>query len=238
MGSLVSTGGRVSVGRRWSWRARFCTSVYTGLALLLLAAPASAEIVKLTNGRTITVDSCRFDGDFVVLLMRGGGEIRTPRSLVAELLPDEIPFARAIAIEALAASPTATAAISAAALHDLVDRIAARIGIDVKLAHAVVKTESNYDPRAISPRGAMGLMQLMPVVARQYSVHDDPFNPEKNLEAGLKHLRGLLQRFDLRRALAAYNAGESTVIRYGTIPPYRETQDYVQRIVRLVQRQP
>jgi soluble lytic murein transglycosylase-like protein len=206
--------------------------------VLLLAGPASAEIVRLTNGRTITVESCRFEGDFVVLLMRGGGEIRTPKGMVAELLPDEIPFARAIAIEALAASPTATAPISAAALHDLVDRIAARIGIDGKLAHAVVKTESNYDPRAISPKGAMGLMQLMPVVARQYSVHDDPFDPEKNLEAGLKHLRGLLQRFDLRRALAAYNAGESTVIRYGTIPPYRETQDYVQRIVRLVQRQP
>jgi hypothetical protein len=232
------TGADSSVWPRWPSVARICTGVLAGVCLLVAPALARAEIVKLTNGRLITVDSARFEGEFVVLLMRGGGEIRTPKAMVAELMPDEIPFARAIAIEALAASPTASQVLSAAAVYDLVDLIAARIGIDVRLAHAVVKTESNYNPRAISPKGAMGLMQLMPVVARQYRVQDDPFNPERNLEAGLKHLRSLLQRFDLRRALAAYNAGESTVVRYGTIPPYRETQDYVQRIVRLVQRQP
>jgi soluble lytic murein transglycosylase-like protein len=75
----------------------------------------------------------------------------------------------------------------------------------------------------------MGLMQLMPVVARQYSLAD-PFHPEQNLDAGLRHLRDLLGRYDLSRALAAYNAGAGAVARYGGVPPYRETQEYVRKI--------
>jgi len=114
-----------------------------------------------------------------------------------------------------------------------VDILAARVGIDVALAHAVVKVESNYRANAVSPKGAMGLMQLMPFVAKQYAV-DDPFDPEQNLEAGLRHLRGLLDRLELKNALAAYNAGEGAVSRYGGVPPYRETQNYVKRIMALV----
>lgn len=179
----------------------------------------------------MTVDTCRFEGGTVVLVMRGGGEVRAPRAVVAELLPDEVPFARTVAIEALAASPTASAPPpTEQTIHQMVDRIAASVGVDGKLAHAVVRVESNYEPLAISPRGAMGLMQIMPVIVRQYDVAD-PFNPERNLEAGMRHLRALLQRFDLRRALAAYNAGESAVSRYGGVPPYRETQTYVQRVM-------
>ena len=198
---------------------------------LVVAAPASAEIVRLTNGRTMTVDFCRFEGNSVVFVMRGGGEIRAPKDVVADLLPDEVPFARAVAIEALAASPTATTArLTGDAVHELVDRVASKLGLDARLAHAVVQVESNYEPLAISPKGAMGLMQIMPVIAAEYSVKD-PFDPEKNLEAGMRHLQDLLRRFDLRRALAAYNAGEGAVERYGGIPPYRETQTYVARIM-------
>jgi soluble lytic murein transglycosylase-like protein len=81
----------------------------------------------------------------------------------------------------------------------------------------------------------MGLMQIMPVIVREYKV-SDPFNPEQNLEAGMRHLRRLLGRFDdPRRALAAYNAGESAVARYGGIPPYRETHSYIRRILALLQ---
>ena len=107
-----------------------------------------------------------------------------------------------------------------------------RVGLDVRLAQAVVQVESNYEPLAISPRGAMGLMQIMPTVARTYAVRD-PYNPAENLEAGMRHLRALLKRYgvDLRRALAAYNAGEGAVSRYGGVPPYRETQAYVSRIM-------
>ena len=210
--------------------------VYAGWAIVSLALPAvaTADIVRLTNGRTMTVESCVFDGDTVIFKMPNGGEIKAPRSLLDEVLPDEIPFARVVAIEALAASPSATRPqLGAEALRTLVDTVAARVGLDRKLAHAVVSVESNYDPRAISPKGAMGLMQLMPSVARDYELAD-PFDPEKNLEAGMKHLRSLLARFDPSRALAAYNAGIGAVTKYGRVPPYRETQDYVRRIMALV----
>jgi soluble lytic murein transglycosylase-like protein len=113
--------------------------------------------------------------------------------------------------------------------------MAAAHGVAVKLAHAVVRVESNYRADAVSPKGAMGLMQLMPATARQYAV-EDPFDPEQNLSAGLRHLRGLLDRYGRGKeslALAAYNAGEGAVSRYRGIPPYRETQNYVQRILSL-----
>jgi len=128
--------------------------------------------------------------------------------------------------------------LSKAGLAGLIDRLAAHHGVNPKLAHALVQVESNYEPRAISPKGAMGLMQLMPATARQYAV-EDPFDPVQNLGAGLQHLRGLLDRFGKGReslALAAYNAGEGAVSRYGGIPPFRETQNYVRRILSLTGR--
>ena len=131
----------------------------------------------------------------------------------------------------LAASKAAQGApLSDSAIRALVDRVAAEVGLDGKLAHAVVRVESNYEPLAISPKGAMGLMQIMPVLMRQYDVAD-PFDPAGNLRAGMTHLRGLVQRLGLSRALAAYNAGESAVTRYGGIPPYRETENYVRKVI-------
>ncbi len=196
-----------------------------------LAQPAAADIVRLSNGRTMRVESCRFEDSTVVLLMTGGGEIRAHRDLVAEILPDEVPPNRAAALDALAASPSAAGPrLSGDRLRALVDRVAARVGVDARLAHAVVRAESNYEPLAVSPKGAMGLMQLMPVLASTYALAD-PFDPEANLEAGLRHLRRLLLRYDVRRALAAYNAGEGAVSRYGGVPPYRETETYVRRIL-------
>lgn len=209
----------------------FRGAIFTLAALFCLASPAAADIVRLSNGRTLRVENCRFEDEIVVLDMFGGGQIRAHRDLVSEILPDEVPAARAVALEALSLSPAAAAPpVGVAVVRDMVDRVAARVGIDARLAHAVVRTESNYQPLAISPRGAMGLMQLMPVLVRSYSLAD-PFDPESNLEAGMRHLRRLLVKYDVRRALAAYNAGEGAVSRYGGIPPYRETQTYVQRIM-------
>jgi hypothetical protein len=199
-------------------------------ACLLWTVPVSADIVRLAHGRTMTVDACRFEGDTVILILPGGGEVRAHRDMVVEILPEEVPRLREVALEALAASPSARIALSELAIRSLVDRVAAQVGVDARLAHAVVRTESNYRPTAISPKGAMGLMQLMPGLAASYSLHD-PFDPQSNLETGLKHLRRLLVKYDVRRALAAYNAGEGAVSRYGGVPPYRETQTYVQRIM-------
>ncbi len=100
---------------------------------------------------------------------------------------------------------------------------------------AVVQVESGFNQWAKSPKGAMGLMQLMPATARQYAVQD-PYDPASNIEAGIKHLKSLLQRLPVALALAAYNAGEDAVQRFHGIPPYRETQDYVSRILRLASR--
>ena len=182
------------------------------------------------------MEAVRFEGESVVLEFRGGGEMKAPKDLVAEILPDEVPYARASALEALAASAAASGPrLSDLAVRELVDRVAARVGLNQRLARAVVQVESNYDSRAVSSKGAMGLMQIMPVVAQQYSV-DDPFDPEKNLEAGMRHLRSLLEVYghDSMRALAAYNAGQGAVSRYGGVPPYQETRDYVQRVLALV----
>lgn len=117
-------------------------------------------------------------------------------------------------------------------LRDLIAAAAAREGVDPALVEAVVAIESAFNPRAVSRKGAMGLMQLMPQTASRYGV-SDPFDPEANLTGGIRHLRDLLHRFggDLRYALAAYNAGETAVLTHGGIPPYRETRDYVRLVL-------
>lgn len=207
-----------------------------GLAVLV-AAPtvATADIVRLTNGRTLVADSVVFEGDQVILTLRGGGEIRAHRSIIDEILPDEVPSVRAAALEAYESyyAERTPARPGEEAVFAWVDVVATRIGLDRALAHAIVRAESNYDPYAISSKGAMGLMQLMPATARMYGVKTaDLFDVERNLETGMRHFRELLERLgDTRLALAAYNAGEGAVQRYGGIPPYRETQNYVRKIM-------
>jgi soluble lytic murein transglycosylase-like protein len=100
------------------------------------------------------------------------------------------------------------------------------------LIHAVIRQESGYDPYAVSHKGAKGLMQLMPATAKRFGVKD-VFDPAENVQGGVKYHRQLLDRYDgdRRLALAAYNAGEGAVDRFGGVPPYRETEDYVDRIV-------
>jgi soluble lytic murein transglycosylase-like protein len=109
-------------------------------------------------------------------------------------------------------------------------------GVDCALVKAVIKAESNFNPTAISRAGAKGLMQLMPRTANALGVANS-FHPEDNIEAGVYHLRYLLDLFkgDLRLALAAYNAGEKAVFRYNGIPPYQETRTYIQRVLRYFQ---
>jgi soluble lytic murein transglycosylase-like protein len=198
---------------------------------LIFARPASADLVHLTNGRVVSVDSWELRGDTAVLKLRDGGEMEAPASQVAEVLPDE--YVR-IKPRAEGAPAAAVAPLPADDLHAMVSALATRYHVDVKLANAVVTVESDFKPHAVSPKGAKGLMQLMPSVAELYSV-SDPFNPVENVEAGLRHLRGLLDRFhdDVATALAAYNAGVFAVAKYGGIPPYPETQSYVRRILAL-----
>ncbi len=122
--------------------------------------------------------------------------------------------------------------VTSSDLDNVIENSAKRHGVDPNLVRALIKVESNFNPSAVSRKGAMGLMQLMPATARSLNV-DDPFDPEQNVEAGVRHLRGLLDNFNgnVALSLAAYNAGEGAVRRFGSqIPPYSETQNYVKRI--------
>ncbi len=116
-------------------------------------------------------------------------------------------------------------------------KVAHTVGLEPALIYAVVQAESAFDPNAVSPKGAVGLMQLMPATARRYGV-ENRRDPVQNLHGGARYLRDLLMEFrDLRLALAAYNAGENAVRKYGnSVPPYAETQQYVKRVQRFYQR--
>ncbi|MER3472495.1 MAG: lytic transglycosylase [Armatimonadota bacterium] len=120
-------------------------------------------------------------------------------------------------------------------ISELIARVAREEGVDESLVRAVVQAESGGNPNAVSPKGAMGLMQLMPRTAEAMGV-SNPFDPEQNLRGGVRLLKGLLNEFgDVRLALAAYNAGGPAVRQYGGVPPYAETQRFVQRVLQLWQ---
>ena len=169
----------------------------------------------------------RDDGGSLVLLLRSGGEIVCPRDMVVEILPDEVPYPEP------ASGGAADREQADGPFGPLIAAAAARHGVSPRLLQAVIQVESNFEHRARSRKGAMGLMQLMPPTVRQYAVAN-PYDPAANIEAGARHLRMLLDRFDLSLALAAYNAGEGAVRRFGGMPPYPETRDYVRRILHLV----
>jgi soluble lytic murein transglycosylase-like protein len=127
--------------------------------------------------------------------------------------------------------------IPAGPFGDLIYQVAARYSLNPHLLAAIVRVESSFNPRALSRKGACGLMQLLPETARRFGLRrKDLFDPAKNLEAGARYLKWLSRRFgeDPIRVLAAYNAGEGAVQRYGGVPPYKETRNYVNRIFSLL----
>ena len=228
-------GGRLLPGR---WRPCYPGKVVFAskaarLALLAsflvirpVAAPASAELVLLATGRTLAVSGHAFEGDRVVLYLRNGGEIVCDRSLIVRIEPDAAP---APPVQAVVESPL----LHARPYAEIIDAVSVRHGVNPALVYALIEVESAYRPAARSPKGAMGLMQLMPATAKHYAVAD-PFDPTANIEAGTRHLRSLLDRYDVGSALAAYNAGEGPVRKFGGVPPYPETRRYVTKILELV----
>ena len=203
------------------------------LATVVLAGaarPASAEVVLLTTGRTLSVKSHRAEDDKVTLVLRKGGELTCPASLIVRIDPDEVPYVEE------APAPVDTHAVARPArpltgpYADVIRAAASRHRLDPNLVHALIRAESNYEPRARSSRGARGLMQLMPATLRAYQVRN-AYDPADNVEAGATYLRTLLDRFPLPQALAAYNAGADAVVRYGGVPPFPETRAYVTRIL-------
>jgi len=114
----------------------------------------------------------------------------------------------------------------------IIKAVAEKYNLEASLIHSIIRTESDYDPHCISSKGALGLMQLMPETARIYGV-GNPFEPRDNIEGGARYLKDLISLYDRRTrfVLAAYNAGQTAVKKYGGIPPYPETKNYIEKVM-------
>jgi hypothetical protein len=208
------------------------------LAGVLAASTARAELVILGGGEVLKVKAFAADGREAHLTFKDGGVMTLPMMRVERVVDDEVeekpePLP---AVPAVAAFPVEFAAgqeIPATPFGALIYDAARENSLNPRLVAAVARTESAFNARAYSNQGACGLMQLMPATGQRFGIAwDDLFDAGKNLRAGAKYLKWLVDRFqgDLPKVLAAYNAGEGSVERYSGVPPYRETRDYIRRV--------
>jgi transglycosylase-like protein with SLT domain len=201
------------------------------LAVLALASTAafSAELVELRNGFLVHVHHREKRGNLTRLYLDSGSEnfVDVPADQIVRSEEEPAPAA-----EEPAATPTVNPD-HAPSLEEIVLSACSRYGLDPDIIFSLIRAESDFDPKAISPKGAKGLMQLMPGTAAKLGVQN-PMDAAANVEGGTRYLQSLLQQYhyDLTKALAAYNAGPERVDQYHGVPPYRETITYINRIVR------
>jgi soluble lytic murein transglycosylase-like protein len=178
--------------------------------VLILASPAFSGVYKYTDNNGVV---CYTDA---------------PVAKKSELISADTPDTQVMKIRHEESS------VRGYDYSDYIDRVASKYDLEPDLIKAVIRTESNGDQGAVSKKGAMGLMQLMPSTADDMNVVN-PFNPEENIEGGTRYLKYLLERFDgdLTLALAAYNAGPGTVEKYRSVPPIQETKQYVKKVLSL-----
>ena len=186
-------------------------AIQTGVVLTLLAVPslpvqADITLYRDASGKLVFVNSN--DAEMSRAAVRGGAEA------AREVLAQRKSNLRGV--------------------QEHLEKTAKKHHVDPRLVEAMIEVESAWDPRAISSKGAQGLMQLMPATAERYGVHN-ALDPSDNITGGIKYLRFLLDKFegDVTLVLAGYNAGENAVASYGGVPPYRETIDYVDRVKRI-----
>ncbi len=191
------------------------------LAAIAACAPAArADWAVLRNGCRLHITGYERRGSVVILHLQGG-ETTLPASAVLRVEPEDV-FPTAVRVPSPPPGPYSSVVTSAANAN----------GLSRSLLSSVIRTESNFQPRAVSPKGALGLMQLMPATARSLAVRH-PFDPSENVQAGAKYLKEMLGKFgNVNLALAAYNAGPGAVALYGGVPPYPETRAYLARIRR------
>jgi len=232
---------------RFSQRFRLLGATITLLAVAGLPCFA-AEVAVLKNGFSIRHERREVVGDVTRLYVSADGSsfVDVPTAEIehfeaAPEMPPSLSSASATDSKPLLASYARNAATRASAfpassrvdLDEVINTASGRYRLDPDLVNSVIKAESGFNVRAVSPKGAQGLMQLMPGTASQLGV-PNAFDPQANVEGGTKYLRELLERynFDIVKALAAYNAGPQRVEQFGGVPPYHETRAYVARVVR------
>ena len=211
----------------------------TGAVLLLAGGLQAGERVVLTSGFEMHADRHEVDGD-LVRVYSDAGVSELPKTLVAEYRVEEYtaPLPPAPPVAKPEAPGAATALSQKVDARELIRAIVAKHKLPKELeplVASVIRQESGFHANALSPKGAIGFMQLMPGTARQLGV--DPHDPAQNIEAGTEYLTALLTKYEhnddqVLRALAAYNAGPGAVDKYNGVPPYRETRDYVRRVVK------
>lgn len=210
------------------------------VCLVATAAAARAELIVFEDGRIVKAAGYRLFAEELEVDLPGGGSYRVALSRVERIVDDEV-LVDTVVVEDKTLPPGAPFDLSyrpgreplfGTAFDELIAREAKAHDIDASLVSALIRAESNYQPRAVSRKGARGLMQLMPATAKRLSV-SRPFDPASNVRGGVRYLRELVDRFGHRPdlVLAAYNAGEGAVETYGGVPPYRETVAYVGRIL-------
>lgn len=204
--------------------------VFSILFAITVSATAG-EYAVLTNGQRIHADSHQTNGDLILLLTKTGS-IEFAANQVASFEQEEYapppPMPPAQPAEQPAPSDRTLTAL------EIITRAAEKAGLPPEILHSVAKAESGYRTNAVSPKGAIGLMQLMPQTAA--SLNADPYDPRQNAEAGAEYLAQLLEKYkndehQVSKAIAAYNAGPGAVDKYRGVPPYRETVNYVNRVI-------
>src|SRR6185436_17133847 len=202
---------------------------------VLGAAPARAELVVLTDGNVLKVKAYEAVGEQASLTLSFGGRMTLPIERVERVVDDEVvpapPVAEVATVAEAPAPPiplrfTEDLPVPEGPYGTLIYETAKRHSVNPQIVAALIRQESAGNRRAVSHKGARGLMQLMPATAIRFGIRKEHlFDPEHNLEAGVRYLSWLLDQFpnDLAKVLAAYNAGENAVVRYQGIPPYKET---------------
>ena len=235
----------------------FLMKIKSGYSLILAVVillgpwiPVEADVYKFVgrNGQVIYTDTPRHKGYKLVIKSREPEVKPVVISLGAgrkngdnpkdEIVPKVLTAGASPLTTHTRLAPSRTLTSRRGQYADVIQKAAFKHGLDPALLHAVIQTESAYNPGAVSHKGAMGLMQLMPGTAARYGVRD-PYDPEDNIFGGARYLRDLLGMFgsDVKLAVAAYNAGEHNVMKYGyQIPPFSETKDYVSRVLGLYYR--
>jgi Transglycosylase SLT domain len=223
------------------------------LCVLLFAAaavPASASIAVFVDGRSLKVDAFQALQDGTMRLkMKNGGSVVVPITRVDRIIDDEVATPELVAeVKKLIADGgvfpqrswhfhEGSGPIFRSKFDATIVEAAKKFDVDAALVSAVIKAESDFNPREVSNKGARGLMQLMPATAQRFGVTDS-FDPVANIYAGTRYLRWLLQTFNGNAdlAVAAYNAGEGNIWKYNGVPPFRETVNYISRIARHIRR--